>query len=77
MVKVKIMGIEKYTQRYPLLYIRKLIHYKHEWNGDRIRIMTYGLDFDNNGEIKIDKSYFSMANIECNLLFNTMRKEAI
>lgn len=67
-MKVQILDTEEFNGH--LIYLRKIIQYKKEIAGDRIRIMTYGFD-SKKEKIEIFQ-YLGLDNSECNHIFNFM-----
>ncbi len=71
-MKVKILGKEAYGKKF--IYLRKLVCFRKEQTGDRIRILSYFFDAGT-GEYK--KKYTGLDNIECNILYNTMNNSIL
>ena len=57
-------------------YMRKVSHYKKEWHGDRIRIMTYELDVNEKGVKTVKRNYMQFSDREVEILYDLMRNNS-
>ena len=73
MVQCKILNKESYNGH--IIFLKKVVMFKGERAGDRIRIMSYGIAFTDEGKGFIEDNYIGLDQEEAITVFELMQEE--